>query len=363
MRILFDHQTFSRQQYGGISRYFYELITRIAVMPAHDVMLFMGLHINKFDLENHRTKMERYFGIRHPNIPHTYRVRRLLNEAMLRGFARNLHPDVYHLTYFDDTPRLGKRRVITIHDMTYERFPHFFRHNDTTPSEKQKAASIADGIVCVSECTRQDVCDMMKIPMEKTTVVYHANTLHCSVTPNNPFGYPYILYVGKRGAYKNFGTLLQAYVNSKRLRSEYHLLCFGSEKVTTAEHKFLASYKIAHRVRFVHGDDELLAQCYAHASILAYPSLAEGFGIPLLEAMYYGCPVVASDIPSLRETAADAAMYFNPASPEELGGVIEKVLENGNLREGLVHRGRARERLFSWEKSAAETIDFYHRIV
>ena len=363
MKILFDYQTFSRQSYGGVSRYFYELITRVAAMSAHDVFLFMGLHINEYGLEKHRAKMAQYFGIKHRPIPHTFRIRRALNEALLRRFARMTETDVYHLTYFDETPRIGKRRVITVHDMIYERFPGFFQRDDPMPQEKRKAVLSAEGIICVSESTRQDVCEILNVPREMTTVIYHGNSLHLPANPANPLGRPYILYVGKRGGYKNFNTLLRAYASSRRVRDEFDLLCFGFERVTPEETRFLTSLGVKEKVRFLQGGDDRLAQCYAHASAFVYPSLIEGFGIPQLEAMYYGCPVIASDVPSMREIAADGALYFDPSSPDSLAEKLDQVLADSELRLDLTRRGYEREKYFSWDRCAEETVAFYQSIV
>lgn len=361
MNILYDYQTFSRQQYGGISCYFFELITRVAT--EHEVSLFMGLHINEYGLEKQRAKMARYFGFKHLPIPHTFRLRQLLNETLLRRFARTTETDVYHLTYFGETPRVGKRRVITIHDMIHERFPEVFKPDDPTPIQKRKAALSADSIICVSESTRQDVCEILNIPREMTTVIYHGNSLHLPVSPANPLGRPYILYVGKRGGYKNFNTLVRAYANSKRVRTQFDLLCFGFERVTPEETRFLTSLGVKEKVRFLRGGDGRLAQCYAHASVFVYPSLIEGFGIPQIEAMYYGCPVIASDVPSVRETAADGALYFDPASPDALEEQLERVLGDSELRIILARRGYAREKYFSWDRCAEETVAFYRRII
>jgi len=362
MKLLYDYQTFARQRYGGVSRYFSELIARVATMPDQEVALYMGLHINEYGLERLRPKLAKYSGVKHPFIPHTMRLREAMNRVFFSRFTAGIDPDVYHLTYFDDTPFIGKRRVVTVYDMIYERFPQYYSNNDPTPTEKRKAVTGADGIICISESTREDLINILGVSRDKTAVIYLANSLRISADGKNPVGQPYIMYVGKRGGYKNFDVLARSYAASPQLRKEYLLLCFSFDKVTMDEHRNLASLGISDRVRFLHGEDVLLARCYTHASVFVFPSIAEGFGIPPLEAMYYGCPVIASDVPSVKEIVGDAAMYFDPASPEDLAAKLALLLHDNTVRKGLVERGYVREAQFSWDKCAAETVKFYRQL-
>ena len=193
-------------------------------------------------------------------------------------------------------------------------------------------------------------------------MVYHANSLTAAPGDVRPLAQPYVLFVGMRAAYKNFDRLLDALAHSPQLPSDLRLACFGGGPLTPAERERIAAAGLAHRVHPFGGGDHVLASLYAHASAFVYPSLYEGFGIPLLEAMHYGCPVLASRIACFVEVAGPAVLYFEPHDPEDLGGQLARLLSDSALRAGLVAAGKERERQFSWERCARETVDFYRAV-
>ena len=146
---------------------------------------------------------------------------------------------------------------------------------------------------------------------------------------------------------------MAAWRNSEFLRKNYRLVCFGGPPPTPEEAALPGD------VKFLRGDDLALANAYRQASALIYPSLYEGFGLPLLEAFNLDCPVVTSGCGSIREVAGEAAQYFEAASPDSLVEALRRVLGNVAWRETLTNRGRDRAATFSWKRCAEATAEAY----
>jgi glycosyltransferase involved in cell wall biosynthesis len=362
--IAYDHQFFSMFPYSGITRYHYEVIARLAGDPSVAVSLFMGWHKTRFDYARFKKKDAHFFGFRRPAIPRTTRLFNTLNEALFPLFLARSRSALYHQTYYRYyVPAFRGKRVLTVYDMTYELFPDKFFPNDPAILEKHESISRADAIVAISASTKNDLVRLLSVPPGKISVVYLANSLKAIPREKPPMDRPYILYVGQRVPHKNFPVLLNAYCRSPRIHREFCLVCFGGDPFTDEEKKVLADHGLLDRARHCAGSDELLAACYAGASLLAYPSLYEGFGLPLLEAMHYGCPVVSSNAGSLPEIGGKAGIYFEPNSADELAAAMERVLFDAAVRNGMIERGRLRERDFSWDTCASQTLSLYKSLL
>jgi glycosyltransferase involved in cell wall biosynthesis len=162
---------------------------------------------------------------------------------------------------------------------------------------------------------------------------------------------------------KNFTTLLIAYSQSSVLRSGFDLICVGGGELSSQERKALRDSGLMEKVRQLEADDALLAALYAHAALFVYPSLYEGFGLPLLEAMRCGCPVACSNAGSMPEIAGDGALFFDPDAPEEMQSVLESIVLSEYLADTLRVRGYERERKFSWEQCVSRTAELYRLVV
>ncbi|MDD5704297.1 MAG: glycosyltransferase family 1 protein [Kiritimatiellae bacterium] len=348
-------------RHGGVSRYYTEMIKRLPdQLP---VELFMGLHMNRYGLEHERSRMARFRGWPRPDVRFTHRLALLASNLLFEGFARNTAADIYHATsYTTHLRRFRGRRVYTFYDMTAQQLPQFFPHRQSDLRAKRQSAAAAAGLICISEATRRDVIEILGVPEALTEVIHLANSLTVSPDALNPEPEPYVLFVGMRQTYKNFTTVLEAWAESAMLRRSCRLVCFG-QPPTPAEQERIAASGLTDRVRFVSGDDARLATYYAHATVFVYPSRAEGFGIPLLEAMHYGCPVVASRIPCFEEVVGDAVAYFNPLNASELAVVLCDLLANSRQREALARAGRFCEQRYSWGRVANETIAYYQRVM
>lgn len=366
MKIVYDYQIFGAQKYGGISRYFSEIAKAIPVIGGHDIEIFSPLYINEY-IRPSRTVRLRGLKIRHSrfsSLPTT-----LINASITRLFNYGKHgTDIFHETYYssiDCAPRSAKR-IVTVHDMIHEIFSNLFPRNDATRRAKLAAVRRADHIICVSENTRRDLLEVTDIPVEKTSVVYHGYSLiNTNSKPAHPrrLTAPYLLYVGARDGYKNFEGLLSAYASSS-LRNEFSIACFGGGNATPRESSLIQSLGINPKnVVFLSGGDETLSSLYTFASAFVYPSLYEGFGIPPLEAMSLGCPVVCSNSSSLPEVVGGAAELFDPKDIDCMRAALERVLLSADRSRRLVALGYQRVNFFSWEKCAQETLNVYKRVL
>jgi glycosyltransferase involved in cell wall biosynthesis len=363
MNIAYDHQFFSMFGYSGITRYFFEIISRIAYEQGVSVSLFMGWHKNKFSFNKHRRAFGLFFGPLRPALPKTTRIFNIFNDALFPPFFSLTGADIYHQTYYRYfLPRFKGRRICTVHDMTYELFPELYWGNDPSIVDKRTSIDRADALIAVSQSTKNDLVRLWNIDPARIKVIYHANSLTATPMPTPPIDRPYILYVGQRIAHKNFSRLLLAYCRSPRINREYGLVCFGGNAPTHEELSLLSQHGCEGKMIRLTGDDSLLATCYAHAAVLVYPSKYEGFGLPLVEAMHFGCPVLASNISSLPEVGADAGLYFDPSDTSELIHKLECVLSDSKLRESMATKGRIREAGFSWDLAARQTLELYKRV-
>ena len=369
MKVVYDSQIFSAQKYGGVSRYYCEIASRIAKIPGIDVSISAPMHVNEYLRHVPRGIVS---GFRAPDIDllqtgYPRLMLRVLSLLLGDVMLRAVRPDIVHETYFSPY-RLGSRRarrVITIHDMIHEKFSSSFPNADKTAKYKAQAAKRADHIICVSESTRRDAIDILGLHPDKISVIHLGFAL---MSCNEEFAEqltltlrePFLMYVGNRGGYKNFLRLLEVYAASTLLKSEYKLVCFGGgtfneEELTMMRNKGLAEG----RVQQIAGDDQMLARVYKNASAFVFPSLYEGFGIPPLEAMAHGCPVVCSNTSSIPEIVGDAGEFFDPHDTESMRAALESVVASESQRNLLTEKGRERLKCFSWDRCAKETLNIY----
>ena len=366
--IAYDPQIFCSQTHGGISRYFCEIASRIGRLPDAQTTIVSPLHINSHLMTMPGNLVSGF------KLPQTRFTRSPLRKlAMLIGdrILRSMNPDIIHETYYYPRhigPR-SARRVLTIYDMIHEKFASDFHTSDKTSSYKALAATRADHIICISESTRRDVVEILGVPIDQTSVIHLGyGLMECdseiSEAPKLSPKSPFLLYVGNRGGYKNFLMLLRALANSKQLRTQFRLICFGGGAFSGAEIKAIRSCGLGtDQVIHLGGHDRVLANLYRKASAFIYPSLYEGFGIPPLEAMSFGCPVVCSNTSSIPEVVGNAGEYFDPRNPESMRLAIERVLASNEVQEDLRVKGRLRLTAFSWDRCAAETLETYNKLI
>lgn len=363
MKIAFDHQIFGWQEYGGISRYAFELASALQGVPRNEVAIFCPLSVNRY-LEHAPSGLLRG-GRRVPTFPKSGRIYRALNGWLAAPAMRRFKPDIVHETYYagHGVPVRGARRILTVYDMIHERFPENFSSADPTRREKSLAVARADHVICISEQTRRDLIEFLHVPHEKTSVVHLGFALTADDQPAEPVEprqRPYLLFVGSRGGYKNFHHLLKAFAQSAVLHDNMQLVCFGGGGFKPAELQEIERLGLgSEAVAQVSGNDQLLAHHYRHARAFVYPSRYEGFGIPPLEAMSFDCPVACSNVSSIPEVVGDAAEMFDPDSLDSMVVALERVATDEPRRQALIEKGKARLQRFSWTACAEATQNVY----
>lgn len=356
MNILYDHQIFLAQRYGGVSRYFVELIRRMGRKPGCAVTVFAGFHRNALLAEAAPDLPARVIGQYLPGaVAAARRPLTALNQLWLRQVARAAAPDLYHPTYYKSLLRgLPAPRVVTVYDMTHEIFPQLFPAKDPTTARKQSAVAAASRVICISDSTSRDVQRLLGVPNRRLATIHISGELAGRARAERPMLDPYLLYVGAREGYKNADRLLQAWSSTAELHDRYRLVFFGGETPPRAG-------ATDPRIHFAAGGDDDLATWYAHAHAFVYPSRYEGFGLPPLEAMQCGCPVVASSSSSLPEVVGDAGLLFPADDAAGLASALLSLDRDPALRESLRQKGQARCRHFSWDRCADETWRVYEQ--
>jgi glycosyltransferase involved in cell wall biosynthesis len=359
MKVYFDNSIFEIQKYGGVSTYFYNLI-QILRKYNINVKVFSGFSINSHFHNNDRDirniHLEEY-----PK--YSVKIIKSLNKFNNFFFAKLYRPTVYHQTYYQNFPLFLEKKcqkIITIHDLIYEKNPNQFNYKELL-IKKKKAIQSADKIICVSQATKDDFLRFYPIK-KKIFVIHHGsdhinkNTVNNFITRKNSF----ILFVGNRNRHKNFINFLYAYKMSKNIFNNIKIVCFGGGLFSKDEFEIFNKFKIKPAfINNIQGDKETLSSLYKTASCLIYPSTDEGFGLPLLEAMSFGCPVLTSKIKPMIEIANDAALYFDPWDCSNISIVLEKSFEMDLTK--LIANGYNNIKNFSWDKCAKLTIEAYKK--
>jgi glycosyltransferase involved in cell wall biosynthesis len=346
MRVLLTHDALT-QRHGGVSRYVLELAR---VLRAHDidVMVLAGLHNNAYVTDATVT------GLRVP----AFRGRNRLNRgavALLRNSGRF---DLVHDTMPDRWPSRLRPRVVTIYDVITLEVPEQFDRAARRNEILAEWAHRADLVLTPTEATRQRLCELVGADPDTVRVTPFGVRAAASVEPHGTPGPPCFLYVGFRDGYKNFDVLLHAL---SRLPGDARLRCVGGGPLSHREELLAASLGVATRLDVRgHCSDHELDRFYRTASGLVSTSLYEGFGLPVVEAMARGCPVICSRIAPYEEVAGSAARYFDPRSPDELAAQLDEVRSGG--RE-LGAPGVQQVAAYTWERTGALTAAAYRSVV
>ncbi|AJI47693.1 glycosyltransferase family 4 protein [Francisella philomiragia] len=368
MKILYDHQIFTEQKYGGISRYFYELIREFHQQKNidFDVSLFLSNNYYISDKE-----YADYINF----LPNTkfkgkWRIYNTFNKIKTINLLKKNEFDVFHPTYYDPyfLKYIGnKPYVLTIHDMIHEKFSDMFSLNDTVRRNKKLLVEKAIKIIAISENTKKDLIDLLKVDENKIEVIYHGNSLafnkDISESSNMYIPEKYILFVGERRIYKNFDFFIESVTPILTKNKDLFIVCAGGLEFNKKDLEKFSQAGILNQIIQYNIDDNSLAYLYNNALMFIFPSLYEGFGIPILEAFACDCPVLCSNTSSLPEVAGDAALYFDPYSMESIKNTVEYALSNKKVREDLIVKGQDRLKKFNWNKTAYLTKKLYESIL
>ena len=276
-------------------------------------------------------------------------------------------PDVF-LTLTHYGPRFSKiPTIVSVMDLSYLHYPETFKKNDLYQLTKWTEYSVkkAKKVITISNSSKDDIIKYYKVRPDKVKVVHlglkNLSMNALSEKELSEFGVnkKFILFVGTLQPRKNIARLIEAFsLLNPGLISDHQLVVIGKkgwlyEDILSAPERFNVKDKV---VFLDYISDEDLPTFYRKAEVFVLPSLYEGFGLPVLEAMRYGCPVITSNVSSLPEAGGDAAQYFQPDDVNDIRKTIEKVLTDKELREKMIERGREHYKKFTWEKAAKEVL-------
>jgi len=336
-----DGIVFSLQRYGGISVYFRALVEQ-ALKSGDPIALglpegqLIGTPPGGPDLIVHsqpRRLLERY-----------------------RDYP--CQAPIGHSSYYR-LPEPGVKSVVTVYDFTYERY-FTYRQKLIHSWQKNRAIRAADAVICISESTRNDLFRFLPdTPRHKVHVVHlginaaFLGQQGAALASPSATRQPYFLYVGARSTYKNFRPVLEALHG----RPEY-LVCVGGGDFTSEEKANIAHFCPGRVDHIPWADDQTLASLYRQAIALVFPSLYEGFGIPVAEAMASACPVIAANTSSIPEVAGSAACLLESVNSDTLRVAFDQV-QQAAYRADLIEAGVDRAKAFAWDKCALSTRNIY----
>jgi glycosyltransferase involved in cell wall biosynthesis len=368
MKILADPQIFTSQVYGGISRYYTEVLSEIDTYNNVEVDIPVLVSKNEY-LKNSTLYKSRHkyysfiikvlstLGIS------TRKIVKKWNKNKSVKALRKQDYDLYIPTYYDPY-FLGninnKPYVLTVYDMIHELFPEYFSDGEEIRANKLLLMKNAAKIIAVSHNTKKDILKIYPdIEASKIEVVYHGNSIQ--VSDAEVVGLPdnYILFVGVRDNYKNFEFLIEAASELFLADRILHLVCAGGEKFNAREQALIDKLQLTQQViQRSFGHDELGA-FYKNARCFVFPSMYEGFGIPVLESMACSCPIVLTNNSSFPEVAGEAGIFYELGNKQDLKDKIKSIIYNDALRQEYILKGLEQVKKFNWKEAAEKCYNVY----
>jgi glycosyltransferase involved in cell wall biosynthesis len=366
MQVVIDGIIFESHSQGGVLRVFQQVLPKLCELDT-------CLKIDLITSGRTRSSLPTHPNIHLISVPPIDRLLRptrfflrqqlYLRSQIQRLWMHNSIHALWHSTYYT-TPTHWKGPIVqTVYDLIHERFPNYFhdRYSREFVQHRSQCLADADMIVCISETTKRDVIDFYHVPASKLIVIplaagdiFSPKTAIYSITL--PTFKPFLLYIGRRERYKNFIGFVHAYARWKHKR-DIDVIAVGSNWTSAEQDKF-RQLNISSQVHLIENvDDQQLCELYMRALAFVYPSQYEGFGIPLLEAMACGCPVVAPRIPSTLEVAKDYPVYFDIADQDSFVIALNSIVEDRRAictDLGLMYAGQ-----YSWERTSKQILDVY----
>ena len=363
IRVGFDDQIFEAQTRGGVSKYFVELIERLPNHGIEPVILSTqtrNVHLAESGLVPAASDRSRAIE------QLAWASWRLVGQP--RSSPRVQPPlDVMHHTFTHSAYLDGWRgpRVLTVYDMTPELFPEYFRLGNPHLA-KRRYAEVSDAVIAISENTARDMFrlfDIDGLPAKTTVVPLGVDGRFMVDRDDIRLRLPsrYLLFVGIRSGYKDFSTALAAWARLAADDPSLEFVVVGGGPFSRSEKRQIALSGDVARVHHLVPNDEQIVEVYRRALALVFPSRYEGFGLPTLESLATGTPVVLADASCSREVGGTAALYFAPGNVDELVDRLAAAM-SPESEAVMGARGPAYAAEFSWDRTAALTADVYRRV-
>lgn len=305
-----------------------------------------------------------------------FTITKSLDSPWQRFFPVFSNANIFHSSYFRTSLSHNIKNVVTVHDFLYQLKYLKPRGGFINELHQTQAIKSADAIICVSENTKRDLLrlfpDLPRCKIIQT--IYHAPSFTYQPSLSDKGSQrlfnlskdrkleKYVFFSGKRTMYKQFNFALEGFSSSRLPKLGYKMICSGS-KLSQKEESLIQHMNLTGKVIVLDNASHIeMNYLYQNAFALIYPSLYEGFGIPPLEAMSCGCPVIASNISSIPEVVGNAGLLVEPSNIMDIKNSLEKLLDS-QTRDYYVRTGFERSRLFNWEKTAQEHIEVYKNLM
>ena len=372
MKVFFDGMIYSWQKEGGIHRYSEELInecgknkemetTLLIRLPSYYISPKKGVVIK--NIAYFRYVPDFLFSI-------FRKIFSPINKILFENYFRKISAGIFHSTYYTTYKNLRIPQVLTIYDMIYERFPYCSSSRGAKRfiANKKKCIMNADAIICISNVTKRTLTDIYKVDDKKISVIHLgiSEDFILDTIPNIKLSdisdKPYFLFVGFRKLYKNFIFFIEAFSKWNKNKN-YNILVAGGSELTEEERLSLKKFGIEKQVKLLGFVDEKdLRYMYKNSTAFVYPSLEEGFGLPILEAIGSRGEVIASDIDAFREIGENMVRYFNPRKIESLINALEQSTSERHNNEELERRAKYVINKYSWKECVNKTIEVYKKV-
>ena len=372
MNIYIDGIIYSLQKSGGVTRYTDELIDGF-IKSGYIVTLFLHPYPKNHPSENKNLKII----FIEPKIKTSNKSLRYLNYIFSISYVnkylkkRNITNAVLHSTYLTSYNHLKIPQFITIHDLTREKYPDSFNYikNKIVSYITQKALNRSQEVLVYSNQTKDDLSKYYKVKSSKkiNVIPLGVNPLFKLYSAEDKDNFkkskniikPYLLYTGTRAPYKNFKYLLDSFSQWER-RNDFNIIVTGGEKFNDKEREYIQHLGLTeHVINFEFSKEEELIMFYNCAQGFIFPSFSEGFGLPILEAMSCGTPILASDIKVFREIGRDIPYYFDPKDIQSILCVLKEYLENKDQER--IKSGIELAHEYRWEITVNKTLEVYKR--
>lgn len=362
---------FWRQGTGGLGRYSRNLLQELLKIDQTNTYTAILTPADKAEFDLQAPNLQELII----DVPHYS----LAEQRQLAKILTNQKFDLVHFTHFNHPIRYRQPFVITIHDLIMHLYPSPAQRRSLIKNLAYRAVirdcRRAAKIIVPSEATKQDLVKILRFPLEKIIVTPEGS--EAIFRPHSPeeirgikaklkLPEQFLLFVSRWTHYKGLPALLEAYQQLQKTHPQLGLVICGSpeknsEAVETQVRQLAAANPLVVTPGFVSDAD--LATLYSAATVYVHPSLYEGFGIMILEAMAAGAPVVTSNVSSLPEVVGEAGLLIDPKSPSEIVSAVERILKDPVLAKELVRKGYERVRQYSWAKMAEQTLAVYKEVL
>jgi len=367
MRIVYDGAIFSMQRVGGISRYITALLNRIP-------------EDTQATLLTSRDQIQRWLNVKRLQAveasgapwPKMFRpIQRITERSRVHRCDAAVDADLMHWSYYTGLQRRSvsrhrlRKNVVTVYDLIHEKFPETDRKGREV-AWKRHAIEHADLILCISETTRQDLISHYPHVADRTITTLLGNSLEGVVATQIPEELrqrPFVLFVGGRGGYKNFGVLASAWKKARRYMPDLLLVIVGGAMSDAEIDRWGLSDDRDNLFLLSYVDDGQLAALYQASAAFVFPSLYEGFGLPAIEAMSCGALLLTSGGGSLREVVGDGGILFDADAVETLAELLVAAVENPGGFLSLREQGRRWASQFTWNRTAESTFAAYRNLL